>query len=49
MEAAVVVAVLTVIVVVRVVVIDGQARFWRDARAFCSSGPEGGDCGPGVT
>ena len=29
-----------------VVVIGGPPRFWRDARAFCCSGPEDGDCGP---
>ena len=37
------------IVVVPVVVIDKPPRFWRDACAFCGSGPEGGDCGPWVT
>ena len=53
-EAAAVVAAHTAIVdvpvvVVVVVVIDGPPRFWRGARAFCCSGPEGGDCGPWVT
>ena len=47
-EAAVVVAVLTVIVHVPVVVVafDGPPRFWRDACPFSCSGPEVGDCGP---
>ena len=39
----------TVVVGVPVVVIDGLPLFWRDARAFGCSGPEGGDCGPWVT
>ena len=46
-EAAAVVAVLTVFVVVPVVVVNaGPPRFWRDARAFCCSGKESGECGP---
>ena len=45
-DAAAVVAVLSVIVVVPVLVFDGPPRFGRDARAFCCSGPESGECGP---
>ena len=46
-EAAAFVAVFSVIVIVPVVVVIGRPpRFWRDARAFCRSGPEGGECGP---
>ena len=46
-EAAAVVAVLAVTVVVPVVVIiDGPPRFGRDARAFCCYGPESGIADP---
>ena len=46
-EPAAVHGVLTVVVVVpSVVAIDGPPRFGRDARAFCCSGPESGDCAP---
>ena len=47
-EAAAVVAVFLVIVGVLLDVIDGPPRFGRDARAFCGSGPAGGECGPSV-
>ena len=45
-EAAAVVAVLAVIVVVHIAVVDEPPRFWRDARAFCSWDQKAGSADP---